>query len=116
MRMPATTLKTAVILWEDSITADSGWLSREEAIAWAKAYDQHRMVTTGLLIERTKEYVLVTSIEDPSTGRLGPLVRIPAGCIKKLALIPVGKMKVSSGPSRKAGRTSRGSRRTSGRK
>ena len=75
--------------WVDIIRNDSPWITVQKAVEWADD-GPGRCMSVGLLIKKTRKYVLIAGGMDAKTSKehdLGGIECIPAGCIEKITVI-----------------------------
>ena len=82
MKRPA-----VVVHWEDCSTHNEGWRESDMVKQWADQYEGSMMISVGILIAKTKRYLLITPLYNPVDDWAGLVVKIPAGCVKKITRI-----------------------------
>jgi len=74
--------KKVIVHWIDA-ESDSSWKSLEEIKDWAKKAYQNLNESTGEIVLKTKNYIVVSGSKD-SYGNFGELTMIPKGWVKKI--------------------------------
>lgn len=77
------------ITWLDITGADEAWMTREEVLKFGREKSKEYITTTGVIVHKTKEYVLITATHDKAADTFGDISMIPAGAIKKIETIKI---------------------------
>lgn len=75
------------VFWEDIVGIERPWLSFQEALEVHPA----PMVTLGLLLEQTKQHILLASTLEltEGEGQIGSVCCIPRGAVLSVVDVPV---------------------------
>ena len=83
------TIPLVLIRWRDIIRNDAPWLTVQKALEWADK-GPGECVSTGLLLKKTRKYVLLVASIDAKTSDehdVGGVECIPRGCIDEIKVI-----------------------------
>lgn len=85
--------KPVLILWEDIIDLDQGWLDIDDALDHENVHDSTKFTVSqyGTLIADEEDYVLVASAVFEDKSQLSHVTRIPKGCIKDIIYLEAKK-------------------------
>ena len=84
------TLPLVIIHWRDIVFGvNEAWMTVQKALEWAEK-GPGECVSVGLLLKKTRKYVLLTSSIDAKTSDeqdVGGVIFIPRGCIDDIKVI-----------------------------
>ena len=89
-RMAGTVRKTrgrpvVYVEWEDIASpCDGAWRSGEDLYGWAQETERFTFRAAGMLLAKTKKYLVLSLFEDTRQDQFGPPARIPLGCVKRI--------------------------------
>lgn len=75
-------------LWEDIMSSDTGWKSRDEAIEWADS-EPSLVHQTGFVLDDDGEFILLVDSYFKNCETVGTVTRIPKQNIKFIKKIPI---------------------------
>ncbi len=72
------------ITWLDITGADEAWMSREDVLAFGREKSKEYITTTGYIVHKTKDYLLIAGTHDKAGDMFSDVNMIPLGAIKKI--------------------------------
>lgn len=71
--------------WEDIASpSDVAWMGGQDLYEWAEDRGRFTFRAAGMLVAKTKTYLVLSLFEDARQDQFGPPARIPLGCVKKI--------------------------------
>ncbi len=77
-------MKLKRITWVDITGGDETWMTREEVLKFGREKSKEYITTTGYIVHRTKDYILVAATHDEAGDTFSDVSMIPTGVVKKI--------------------------------
>jgi hypothetical protein len=78
-----------IVYWRDTVTNNHGWRDASDLGEWADKHAGGDMISCGVLVAKTKDYIIVTPLYNPEDDMAGIIVKIPMGCVQKIVRIKI---------------------------
>ena len=72
------------ITWLDITGADEAWMTRDDVLRFGREKSKEFITTTGYIIHKTKQYLLVAGTHDKAADTFSDVNMIPTGMVKKI--------------------------------